>query len=153
MLQRVRESKLYADLHRHEIVRQFVKYAIVGAINVVIQLAFFNGLRIAGVHRIPASTVAAVVTSITSFALNKVWSFRDSNASRVHRQYLRFSLFTLVGLAIFTGAFRLLLIPLEQYGRLGENAAFILAIPAAVVWNFTSYRRWTFNRAAPVGSA
>ncbi len=152
MLEQLRRSKLYAILQQHEIVRQFVKYAIVGCLNVAASLGIFNGLRALNVHRLVASAIAFVLTSINGFLLNKMWSFRDSNVHRVHRQYVRFVFFTLIGLTLFTGAFRLLLIPLEQYGRLGENAAFLASVPVSVLWNFTSYRRWTFNRPARASS-
>lgn len=146
MLERLQGSKLYVALHQHEIVRQFVKYAIVGFLNVAASLGIFNGLRALNVHRIAASAIAFALTSINGFVLNKLWSFRDRSAERVTRQYLKFVFFTLVGLSLFTGAFRLLLIPLEEYGRLGENIAFLASVPVSVVWNFTSYRYWTFNR-------
>jgi putative flippase GtrA len=52
---------------------------------------------------------------------------------------------TVVGLAIQLGVFSLLLIPLHQFGRLGRNVAALPGIPISVLWNFTAYRRWTFN--------
>jgi putative flippase GtrA len=149
----LRRSRLYESLHRHEIVRQFVKYAIVGVLNVALSLAIFNGLRVLDVPRLGASAIAFVLTSINGFLLNKTWSFRDPRTHRVHFQYARFFVFTLIGLGLFTGAFRLLLIPLEEFGRIGENAAFVCSIPVSVLWNFTSYRRWTFNRPVRAGSA
>jgi len=54
---------------------------------------------------------------------------------------------TLIGLAMQTGVFTLVLIPLHQYGRLGRNIAALPGIPISVLWNFTAYRRWTFNSA------
>lgn len=153
MLTQLRRSKVYTRLERHEIVRQFVKYALVGCLNVAISLAIFNGLRTLNVPRLVASTVAFLATSVNGFVLNKTWSFRDSRTHRVTLQYFRFVFFTVVGLGLFTVAFRLLLIPLDDYGRLGENAAFVCALPVSVMWNFTSYRLWTFNRATSVSSA
>lgn len=152
MFEQLQRSKLYATLHQHEIVRQFVKYAIVGCVNVAASLGIFNGLRALNVHRLAASAIAFVLTSINGFVLNKIWSFRDRRADRVTRQYFKFAFFTLIGLALFTAAFRLLLIPLEQHGRLGENIAFLASVPVSVIWNFTSYRYWTFNRPARASS-
>lgn len=146
MLTQLRQSKTYARLQQHEIIRQFVKYAIVGCLNVALSLGIFNALRLLEVHRLAASTVAFLVTSINGFALNRLWSFRDQRSGRLTRQYLRFVSFTIVGLGLFSIAFRLLLIPLEGFGRIGENAAFLCALPVSVVWNFTAYRRWTFTK-------
>ena len=69
------------------------------------------------------------------------------------RQYLHFVSFTLVGLGLNTGVFSLLLIPLDQYGALGENAAAFLALPFSVLWNFTGYRYWVFKDARAPSSS
>jgi putative flippase GtrA len=148
-----RRSKTYERLSRHEIVRQFVKYAVVGVLNVAIFLTIFNVLRSMDVPVLGANAIAFVVTSVNSFLLNKFWSFRDHRREAFVRQYLVFVLFTIVGLALNTAVFRLLLIPLAQFDRLGENAAALGALPVSVIWNFTTYRRWTFKPSARPTSA
>lgn len=145
MLTQLRRSKVYERLHRHEIIRQFVKYAIVGCLNVAIFLGIFNGLLLMDVPALGANAVAFVVTSVNSFVLNKIWSFRDQRRHAVVRQYLVFVFFTLVGLGLNTSVFSLLLIPLGDYGTLGKNAAALGSLPISVIWNFTTYRKWTFN--------
>lgn len=144
MLSRFRQSETYARLEQYEIVHQFVKYAMVGCLNTALFIGIFNALDLA-IPTVSAYATAFFVTSVGSFLLNKWWSFRDHRKERVVRQYLRFVTFTLIGLGLNTGAFRLLLIPLEQYGRLGKNAAALATVPLSVVWNFSAYRRWTFT--------
>jgi putative flippase GtrA len=151
VLTRLRRSNVYDKLNQYEIVRQFVKYAMVGALNVALFLAIFNGLRETGLHIIGAYAAGFFTTNVVSFFLNKRWSFRDERRERVARQYLLFAFLTLVGFGLSSTAFRLLLIPLDDLGRLGENLAALGAIPISVMWNFTSYRLWAFNRRA--GSA
>lgn len=141
----LRRTKLYESLHRHEIVRQFVKYAMVGVLNVALYLGIFNLLLLTDIHVLGANAIAFTITSVNSFVLNKTWSFRDQRAHAVVRQYFTFVFFTLIGLGLNTGVFSLLLIPLAQYGTLGKNAAALLSVPVSVVWNFTSYRLWTFR--------
>ena len=145
MLTQLRQSKVYARLHSREIVRQFVKYAIVGVLNVGFYLAIFNILLLADIHVLAANAVAFSVTSVNSFFLNKIWSFRDQRRHAVVRQYFTFVFFTLVGLGLNTAMLSLLLIPLERYGTLGKNAAALGSVPVSVIWNFTSYRLWTFK--------
>jgi putative flippase GtrA len=140
-----RQTKVYERLSRHEVVRQFIKYAIVGCLNVAIFLALFNVLRLMDVPPLGANAISLLLTSVNSFLLNKFWSFRDHRRERVVRQYLVFVIFTAVGLGLNTLVFRLLLIPLEEYGRIGENAAALGALPVSVLWNFTTYRRWIFK--------
>jgi putative flippase GtrA len=145
VLTRIRSSKTYERVTRHEIVRQFVKYAMVGVLNVGVHVSLFNLFVIAGLHTIGANALAFFLASINSFFLNKRWAFRDGRREAVVRQYLVFLFFTLVGLGLHTGAFSLLLIPLHPHGTLGKNVALLLALPVSVIWNFTCYRLWTFT--------
>jgi putative flippase GtrA len=151
MLSCVTTLREYAGkVRRHEITGQFVRYAMVGIVNVILFFAIFNVLTPA--HPSRARTVLAyagafLVTSVFSFTLNKRWAFKDTRRERIAHQYALFLSLTLVGLALQTGVFALLLIPLHQYGRLGRNVAALPGIPISVLWNFTAYRRWTFNSA------
>ena len=138
-------DRLHHRVIRHEAFGQFVRYAVVGVINVALFLAIFNGLRSLGTNRIVADVIALTLTSIGSFFLNKRWAFRDVRREAVVRQYLMFAGFTIVGLGLQTGAFKIFLIPLERFGRLGENAALLAALPVSIAWNFLCYRTWTFK--------
>jgi putative flippase GtrA len=152
-MQSLKTSRTYERLTRHEIVRQFVKYGVVGILNVALFFAIFNGLRPTDLHTIGRYAIGFLTTSVLSFFLNKHWSFRDPRRHAVIRQYLHFVSFTLVGLGLNTGVFSLLLIPLDQYGALGENAAAFLALPFSVLWNFTGYRYWVFRDARAPSSS
>jgi putative flippase GtrA len=144
VLTQFRTTKTYERISRHEIVHQFVKYAMIGVLNVAVHVGFFNLFLYLGVPSLAANAAAFFLASINSFVLNKLWAFRDRRDDALTRQYLVFLFFTLVGLVLNTGAFSLLLIPLGEYGTIGKNAALLGAIPVSVLWNFTSYRRWTF---------
>ena len=135
-------------VRHHEITGQFLRYAAIGVVNVLIFFTLFNIFTPA--HATRARTVAAyaaafVITSLFSFTMNKIWAFKDTRRERIAHQYALFLVLTLVGLGLQTGVFALLLIPLHQYGRLGRNAAALPGIPISVLWNFFAYRRWTFN--------
>jgi len=154
VLERARQTALYDRLSRYPVLHQFVRFATVGTLNVVLYLLAFNVLLALGLHTLVSNGVAFVVSSINSFVLNKTWAFKDRSRDAVVRQYFVFVFFTFVGLAINTGVLSLLLIPLGRFGTLGKNAAAIGAIPFSVVWNFNAYRRWTFRaRTPPAGVA
>lgn len=145
MLTQFRTTKLYDRVSRHETVHQFVKYALIGAVNVLLHLSIFNLLSWLGIETRIAYVLGFIVGSINSFIWNKVWAFRDPRREAVIRQYFTFVFFTLVGLGLSTVTFELWLQVLDDHGRLGENLALLLALPVAVIWNFTSYRLWTFK--------
>ena len=138
-------NDLYARVRQHEAFGQFVRYALIGVLNVALFFAIFNVLRALGTDRIVAQVVAFLLTSVGSFFLNKRWAFKDPRRDMFFRQYAMFATFTVFGLALQTTAFRLFLIPLGHFGRLGENAALVGALPFSIAWNFLSYRRWTFK--------
>lgn len=136
------------QLARHEMVGQFVRYAVIGVFNVCVHLTLFNLFFFLGLKALVANAVAFFFASINSFVLNKAWAFRDRDRGALVRQYLVFLFFTLIGLGLHTGAFALLLKPLHPHGTLGKNIALLAALPVSVVWNFTCYRLWTFNPTA-----
>jgi putative flippase GtrA len=146
MLTQIRSSKTYERLTRYEIVHQFLKYGLIGALNVGVHLALFNLFyTVAGLPALAANACAFFIASINSFFLNKRWAFRDASEGSVLRQYLVFLFFTLVGLGLHTATFSLLLIPMHPHGTLGKNIALLAALPVSVIWNFTCYRLWTFS--------
>ena len=151
MLSSLKSSRLYERISRYENVKTFVKYSMIGGLNVVIFLGIFNLMRrVVGLDEVPSYVIAFVPTNINSFFLNKRWAFRDERRHAVGRQYLLFAFFTVVSLGIQTGLFQLFLIPLQTYGWLGENIAALLPLPFSVAWNFASYRLWAFKRAEPI---
>lgn len=148
MLTKLRTTDLYGHLSRYETVHQFIKYALIGGANVLLHLTIFNLLVWRSVPTLVANAIGFFVGSVNSFIWNKLWAFRDRRSEAVIRQYLVFVFFTLVGLGLHTGAFSLWLGLLDDHGRPGQNLALLLALPVSVLWNFTSYRLWTFKPGA-----
>ncbi len=135
-------------VRRHEMTAQFLRYAAVGCLNVALFFSLYNLLTpdpSTRIRTIAAYACAFLVTNVVSFTLNKLWAFKDTRRGRVVHQYALFLFLTVVGLGLQLGVFSLLLIPLHQFGRLGRNLAALPGIPISVLWNFTAYRRWTFN--------
>jgi len=147
-----RPSPVHRFVRTHHPVGQFVRFGMVGSVNFVAYFAIYNGLLRLKVNAVGASALAFAITSVSSFFLNKFWSFRDRGRIQMGRQYVLFALFSLIGLGINSGAVALFLIPLKRYGTLGKNGAALLAQPFSLAWNFTAYRRWTFRATQPVPS-
>jgi putative flippase GtrA len=145
VLTQFRASKTYERVTRHVVVHQFVKYAMIGILNVCVHVGIFNVLVLVGMPTLAANALAFFLASINSFVWNKRWAFRDARRNAIVRQYLVFLFFTVVGLGLHTGAFSLLLIPLDPHGTIGKNVALVLALPVSVIWNFTCYKLWTFT--------
>lgn len=138
-------DRLPARIRDHEALGQFVRYALIGVLNTALFFGLTNLLLLAGAGTLIASGVAYFLTNVISFLLNKRWAFRDPRRKGVVAKYFRFLFFTLVGLGAYEIVFHLLLVPLDRFGLLGTNLALLFALPVGVVWNFTSYRLWTFH--------
>lgn len=145
MMVRARSTALYAAATRYPSVHQFVKYALVGLLNVGVGFVIYNILRTLKVSPLYAQGTGFLLTSVQSFFLNKHWSFRDTGRHSLLKGYLVFVSLTVVGMGLNLSAFRILLIELHRFGRIGENLALLGAIPVSVLWNFFAYRRWTFS--------
>ncbi len=87
---------------------QFAKFGIVGGIGFLFDTATVYALRHAiGIYA--AGLVAYGVAATVTWALNRVWTFRDvGKAGRAHRQWLRFLGANLVGFTLNRGTFAVL---------------------------------------------
>jgi putative flippase GtrA len=81
--------------------RRFLKFAMVGASGVVVNLASLALFRALGAHINLASALAIELSLLSNFLVNHLWTFGDSRAhTRLLTQALRFHLVCLGGAAI-----------------------------------------------------
>jgi len=89
-----------------------------------------------------ASVVATETAILSNFLLNDRWTFRGQPCQRSFAQrLLRFNGVALGGMAITAGV----LAALTVYGHLHLLAANLLAVGAAMAWNYSVNSRWTWN--------
>lgn len=135
-------------LHRHvrsvtaqPVVRQFVKFSLVGASNTVIDFGTYILLtRVFAVHFLQANTVAFVCAASWSYFWNRTWTFRSSDAN-IRKQYIKFLIVATIGLGITTG----LLYVLVMHTGMDDLVAKVIAVGAVLIWNFFVNRFWTFR--------
>lgn len=119
---------------------QLAKFAIVGAVGAVVNLAVYKGLLYAGLHYLLAATISFLVAVTSNYSWNRIWTFRDRRAG-VAAQGARF----LVVSTLALGANLLLLHLLVRAGTgkfLGQAIAIVLVTPV----NFIGNRLWSFRR-------
>ncbi len=141
---------LYRRIREHpEIVKrpalaQFIKFSIVGASNTLIDFGvYLLGTRVAGVHYLLANVVSFTTAASWSYMMNRKWTFRDTN-SRVHTQYIKFLLVSVVGLGLTS----LLLFLFVHHLRIHDVIGKALAVALVLIWNFSINRFWTFRKPA-----
>ena len=82
------------------LVRELMKFGVVGGVAFVIDVGLFNLLLHLTDKPLTSKTLSTIVATTVSYAGNRHWTFRRRSRSSVRREYLLFFLLNGVGLAI-----------------------------------------------------
>ncbi|WP_329104401.1 GtrA family protein [Micromonospora sp. NBC_01699] len=125
------------------------KFGIVGGVNTVINYAVFNALALTVFEngQLKATVIATVIAAISSYLMNRYWTYRDRPKSAMRREYLLFFLFNTTGLAIELGVLAAAKYGLGIHGLLALNVAKTVGVGLATVFRFWSYRTFVFRPA------
>lgn len=129
--------------------RRFLRFLVVGGCAFVLETAALSIFVFAlGLDRILAKGLAFVLTVLASFLGNHLWVYRGSNRTSPVQRGLAFTLVSLGGLAVnlvvFSTADRLLRDKLLT-STFSLYAAQVMAVGAALLWNFTVNRVVTYR--------
>lgn len=123
------------------IISQFIKFVIVGIINLAIDIIFYLFFtRTLLVDPVVSKLVSSTIAMMNSFVWNRHWTFR---AQRVNAapQLFRFFIAQGLGVLVVSGSFALLLKVLGW----PEVVSYILSVGAGTVWNFSLNKWWAFK--------
>lgn len=122
------------------VIRQFVKFSLVGVINTTTSIVVYEFMKFAFHLQPLVANLFAFSAGVTvSYTLNKRWTFRNTSAN--HRQlYTRFFLINIVGLIISES----IIYAVHTIGGLHDRVGFATAVVVVVFWNFNANRAWTF---------
>jgi dolichol-phosphate mannosyltransferase len=130
--------------------RTFIKFGIVGAAGVVVNLGVFTVLVSAGLNKYAASPIAIETSTIVNFLLNNYWTFRwRKTAGHTSIKGLKFNLVSLVALSVSYGTFALLSVLFPD--RSPQVHQLIGIVPATLV-NYFLNSYWTFRPVKPARS-
>ncbi len=137
------EFMLNAWWIRLENSKTFLKFAIVGASGLVVNLGSFTLLMHTGLNKYIASPLAIEISILTNFLLNNYWTFahRDT-ADAFHLKGLKFNIVSLAALGVSYGTFVLLSLlfpsaPPQLHQAIG-------VVPATLI-NYLLNSYWTFK--------
>ncbi|MET8082644.1 GtrA family protein [Micromonospora sp. NPDC005237] len=132
-------------------IHEALKFGIVGGINTVINYAVFNVLALTVFvnGQLKATVIATVVATITSYLMNRHWTYRDRPKSALRREYVLFFLFNGAGLLIELGAVAAAKYGLGVHGLLALNVAKTAGVLLATLFRFWSYRTFVFQPVSP----
>jgi putative flippase GtrA len=142
----MRPARLLSDRWR-KFVHEALKFGIVGGFNTVVNYAVFNALALTLFvdGQLKATVIATIVATISSYLMNRHWTYRDRPKSAMRREYSLFFLFNATGLVIELGVLAMAKYGLGFTGLLALNIAKTGGVVLATVFRFWSYRTFVFQ--------
>ncbi|MFM7416611.1 MAG: GtrA family protein [Alphaproteobacteria bacterium] len=129
---------------RFGVLMEFLRFGVVGTIGFVVDTAvLYAGLAL-GLGLYGGRAVSYLVAATTTWALNRLWTFRGRGDGPVHQQWALFLLVNLVGFAMNYGTYAALIafVPLvAAHPVLGVAAGAI----AGMFGNFVLTRQLVFR--------
>jgi len=136
-----------------EVLYQFGKFAAVGALNTVIDLAILNFLILltgvyVGIYFSAFKAVSFLAATANSYFWNKFWTFQ-SKVPITLKEFGRFIFFTVIGLLINVSIASFIVTVLGPVfmvdPKLWVNVGALVAVVVSLVWNFLAYRYIVFK--------
>jgi len=135
-------SKLISNLISKPLIKQMIRYAIVGAIGTVVNLSILYILtEFFHIHYIFSEIVAFVLAALNNYILDKIWTFKENIQTELIKKWFQFILINLIALAVNLT----ILFILVEFFYIWYIFAEVLAICGAFLINFFGNRTWTFN--------
>jgi putative flippase GtrA len=132
------------------LVRELMKFGVVGGFAFVVDIGLFNLLLHATEKPLTSKTISTVVATTVAYAGNRHWTFRRRERSGVRREFTLFFLLIGVGLLISLACLAISHYLLDFTGRLADNiAANGVGLALGTAFRFWSYRRWVFPELVP----
>jgi putative flippase GtrA len=127
------------------LVRELMKFGVVGGFAFVVDIGLFNLLLHATDKPLTSKTISTVVATTASYVGNRTWTFRRRSRSGVRREYALFFVLNAVGLLIALACLAISHYALGFTSTLADNiAANVIGLGLGTAFRFWSYRRWVF---------
>ncbi|NIQ13367.1 MAG: glycosyltransferase [Candidatus Dadabacteria bacterium] len=137
------EFMLNAWWIRFEQSRTFIKFAIVGASGVVVNLCSFTLFINAGLNKYIASPIAIELSIISNFLFNNFWTFGSRNTKhKFHKRGLMFNAISILSLGVSYTTFVVLSL---LFPRVVPQVHQAIGIIPAMCVNYFLNSYWTFR--------
>lgn len=133
------------------LIRELMKFGVVGSIAFVVDVGLFNVLMYSGGtgplydKPLTAKTISVVAAVTVAYFGNRHWTFRHRGRSNLGREYTLFFVLNGIGLVIALACLGFSRYILGLHGLLADNiAANVFGLALGTAFRFWSYRRWVF---------
>ena len=118
------------NLFKRRVLRQFVKFGMVGASSTAIDWGTFFILEKFSIYYLLAKIIAFLLAVINSYIWNRKWTFRSKDIDKT-KEFIRFLITSAIGLSVNTFIFYLAVSKL----RWSYLQSLILATMIVLIWN------------------
>jgi putative flippase GtrA len=128
-----------------------VKFAVIGGLNVVVNAVVFNLLLALSLFengQLKAKVVATCVAIVSSYFMNRHWTYKDRDKSAAHREFVLFVVFNMAGMAIELAVMGITKYWFGLTSLLALNVALVVGLALGTVFRFFTYRTYVFTHAA-----
>lgn len=138
----------------HAVVRELMKFGVVGGVAFVVDIATFNVARQAlELGPLTAKTLSVALATTVAYAGNRVWTFRHRDRQGLAREYVLFVVLNGVGLLIALACLGVTYYVLGLRSVLAENvSANVVGLGLGTAFRFWAYRRWVFPELPSIAS-
>jgi putative flippase GtrA len=130
-------------------IQRFSRFLAVGMVGTILDFSLLTLLKLAGLPTVIANSFSFTVGLLNNFTLNRLWTFSDGVQTDWRKQFVQFTLVSLLGLALNN----FIVLSLENVlgNLLGQPAwgylpAKVVATGMVVFWNYFANRMWTFRK-------
>jgi len=130
----------------HRLVKQFLKFAVVGTIGFGVDFGILTALvELFHVNLYVANTVSFTAAVLSNYLWNSFWTFGDL-PKRHGRQLVQFFIVSIIGLCINQAILYFFhdIAGLHVF-RFGYMVAKAIATIVVLFWNFAANKLWTFR--------
>ncbi|MDO8663552.1 MAG: GtrA family protein [Candidatus Wildermuthbacteria bacterium] len=140
------------------IIRQAVKFVLVGGLNTLIDLGVLNLLIFmtgiaTGFGYSAFKGISFTVAVVNSYIWNKRWTFKGSESNKGAKEFGQFLVVSLIGFGINVGIASLVVNVIGNpfvfsgiSAKLWANAGAIIATFCTMTWNFVGYKFIVFKK-------
>jgi putative flippase GtrA len=126
---------------------QKIRFVVVGGANTVLDFGIFFALSSSWLSPIPANYISTSVAMVSSFLINKKYTFHASG-KKLHHEIALFLLFSIIGLWVLQPV--IIWVCNASFGsRLPHWMLLLisktLATSVSMVWNYMTYSRYVFT--------
>ncbi len=133
------------------LVREVVKFGLVGAVAYVVDVGVFNLLRFAGPRLLEdkpltAKAISVAVATCVAWYGNRQWTFRHRRTPRPMRELGQFAAINVVGLLIMLACLGVSHYVLDLRDPVADNiSANVVGLALSTLFRFYAYRTWVFT--------